>query len=321
MRKKISKILVTGGAGFIGSEFVRQAASQGRKVFVIDKLTYAGDLGRLRPVRGRYKFYRADICDRKQVDAVFRQVRPEAVAHFAAETHVDRSIVEPASFIRTNFEGTQVLMEACRKQRVKRFLHFSTDEVYGEIKIGRFSEGDRLRPSSPYAASKAAADLLVQAYFRTYGFPGIIARPCNNYGPWQYPEKLIPLAITRALRNQKVPVFLKGQHLREWLYVSDCAEAALELLDYGKLGEAYNVGSGQHKTNINVVKAILDLLAKPYTLIAFVRDRPGHDFRYALDAGKLTKELGWRAKTKFSEGLRATVCWYVNYCGKKKQHI
>ncbi len=317
MRAKLPEILVTGGAGFIGSEFIRQAVSRGEKAAVVDKLTYAGDLKRLEPVKGRYEFFRADICDRKFINAIFNEVRPRAVVHFAAETHVDRSIVDSFSFIRTNFEGTQALLEASRKFKVRRFLHVSTDEVYGEIKRGRFSEASPLEPSSPYAASKAAGDLLVRAYARTYGFPAIVVRPCNNYGPWQYPEKLIPLAITRALSNRKVPVFLKGRQVREWLYVADCAEAIMMVLRKGRLGEVYNIGSGERRVNINVVKGILNLLDKPEALIEFVKDRPGHDFRYALRSAKIKQELGWEAKTRFSQGLKATVEWYVenNYKG------
>jgi len=305
------KILVTGGAGFIGSEFVRQAVSSGYKVIVADKLTYAGDPARLKEVEGEYKFYKADICDKKSIESIFKKENPDAVVHFAAETHVDRSIQDTTPFIETNIKGTQVLLDVARKYKIKKFIHISTEEVYGEIAKGKFTEDSLLRPNSPYAASKAAADLLIRSYIRTYGFPAIIVRPSNNYGPWQYPEKLIPLAIMKALRGQKIPVYSKGENIREWLYVSDCANAILLILEKGRTGEIYNVGSGQEKRNIDVVKRILKILGKPQGLIEFVKDRPGHDFRYSLNSSEIKKELGWQAKVKFENGLENTVNWYL----------
>ena len=323
MRKKLSKIrdcprrglslkiLVTGGAGFIGSEFVRQAVSSGYKVIVVDKLTYAGDLARLKEVEGKYKFYKADICNKKQIQSIFSQEKPDAVLNFAAQTHVDRSIQDATPFLETNVKGTQVLLDVARKYKIKKFIHISTDEVYGEIKKGKFSEDSQLKPNSPYAASKAAADLLIKAYIRTYNFPAIIVRPCNNYGPWQYPEKLIPLMISRALRDLKVPVYGKGQNIREWLYVTDCIDAIFLILEKGRTGEIYNIGSGQEKRNIDVVKQILDILGKPQNLIEFVKDRAGHDIRYRLNSEKIRKEIGWQPKIKFDSGLENTVDWYL----------
>ncbi len=328
MRKKLSKILVTGGAGFIGSAFVRLLLSRDgssaesrtpaapirrgayiRKLIVVDKLTYAGDLKRLKEVKGRYKFYKADISDKKRMELIFRTERPDIIVHFAAESHVDRSIHDSTAFILTNVIGTQVLLDLSRKYKIKRLVHISTDEVYGEIKKGRFAEGSPLKPNSPYAASKAAADLLIRSYIRTYKLPAIIIRPCNNYGPWQYPEKLIPLTIAMAMQNKRVPVYAKGLNVREWLYVSDCAEAVMFLLRKGKAGEVYNIGSGHQERNLDVVRRILKILGKPSALIEFVRDRPGHDWRYALDSSKI-KELGWRSKADFDSGLNETVDWH-----------
>lgn len=311
MRKRISKILVTGGAGFIGSEFVRQSIAKGYRVVVVDKLTYAGDLGRLAEVKGKYKFYKVDICNKKMIGNIFRRERPQYVTHYAAESHVDRSIKDASPFIETNVKGTQVLLDTCRKYPVHKFIHISTDEVYGEIRWGRFKETSPFAPNSPYAAAKAAADLLVKAYIRTYGFPAIIARPCNNFGPWQYPEKLMPVIILNALKNKKVPVYAKGLNVREWLYVSDCARAILTILKKGRIGEIYNVGSGHERKNIDTVKSILKILGKTQTLIEFVKDRAGHDFRYSLNTDKIRRELGWQPILKFEDGLKKTVNWYV----------
>jgi dTDP-glucose 4,6-dehydratase len=305
------KILVTGGAGFIGSEFVRQAIKKGHKIVVVDKLTYAGDLARLKEVKDRYKFYKIDICDKKSIDSIFAKEKPEAVVSFAAETHVDRSIQDANPFIETNIKGTHILLDVAIKYKIKKFIQISSDEVYGDIERGSFAEDSPLKPNSPYAASKAAGDLLIKTYIRTYNFPAIIIRPCNNYGPWQYPEKLIPLMISRALRDLKVPVYGKGQNIREWLYISDCANAILLILEKGKTGEVYNIGSGQEKRNIDVVKRILKILGKPQGLIEFVKDRPGHDLRYSLNSSEIKKELGWQAKVKFENGLKNTVGWYL----------
>lgn len=311
MRKKLPKILVTGGAGFMGSEFVRQAVKQGYKTVVVDKLTYAGDLERLKEVKGKFKFYKADVCNQKQIESIFTKERLEVVVNFAAETHVDRSIVNPTPFIQTNIRVTQVLLDAAKRFRIEKFIHVSSDEVYGEIKKGKFSEDSPLRPGNPYAASKAAADLLVRAYIKTYNFPAIITRPCNNYGPWQYPEKLIPLAILKILRGEKVPVYAKGENVREWLYIEDCARGILKILEKGRLGQIYNLGSNQEKQNIEVVKMILKLLNADVRKIEFVKDRPGHDIRYKLNWHKITEEIGWKPKVNFEQGLNRTVRWYL----------
>lgn len=317
MRKKLCKIIVTGGAGFIGSEFVRQAVARGFWPVVIDKLTYAGDLDRLRSIKGFYKFYQADICDKAAMGPIFKAEKAEYIVHFAAESHVDRSILDASPFIDTNVKGTQVLLDECRRYHIRKLVHVSTDEVYGEIMKGSFLEDSPFRPNSPYAAAKAAADLLVQAYMRTYRFPACIVRASNNYGLWQYPEKLIPVIILKALKNKKVPVYAKGLNVREWLHVSDCARAVFAVLEHGKIGEAYNVANNQEKRNIDTVKAILRILKKPYQLIKFVKDRPGHDFRYSLNCGKIKDELGWQPLIKFEDGMKATVAWYI--CSKYAQ--
>jgi len=342
MRKRIYKILVTGGAGFIGSEFVRQLirgsprSTKGLSpqtkglspkgtdlevnargtlpaLVIVDKLTYAGDLERLKEVSGKYKFYRADICDKKRIESIFKKEKPHIVVHFAAETHVDRSILSSGPFLRTNVIGTQVLLDVARKWRVKKLIHISSDEVYGEIKKGKFTEDSPLRPNSPYAASKASADLIIKSYIRTYNFPAIIIRPCNNYGPWQYPEKLIPLAILKLLRNEKVPVYAKGKNVREWLYVEDCANAILKVLEKGRLGQIYNIGSNQERQNIEVVRSLLKILNADETKIHFIKDRPGHDIRYKLNWRKITKETAWKPRVKFDEGIRFTVNWYLRH--------
>jgi dTDP-glucose 4,6-dehydratase len=333
MRKRISKILVTGGAGFIGSAFVRlvlkcpsviarcETPKQSHNsLVVVDKLTYAGDLKRLQEVKGKFKFYKTDICNKKQIDLIFAKEKPEIVVHFAAESHVDRSIEDASVFIDTNIKGTQILLDASRKYGIGRFVHMSTDEVYGDIEKGQFFEHTPLNPSSPYSSSKAAGDLLVKSYIRTFGFPAVIVRPSNNYGPWQYPEKLIPVVIFKALNNQKVPVYAKGLNVREWLYVSDCADAIRLIMEEGKLGATYNLGSGNERRNIDIVKRILDILNKPHSLIQFVQDRPGHDIRYSLNFNKLKQELGWHSKVSFDSGMRRTVDWYVrNYAWTQKK--
>jgi dTDP-glucose 4,6-dehydratase len=306
------KILVTGGAGFIGSEFVRKAVRLGYEVSVVDALTYAGDLERLKEVERRYRFYKVDISDREALEEVFVKEKPQVVVHFAAESHVDRSILYPQVFVRTNVEGTLNLLDLSRVYSVERFINVSTDEVYGELgEEGEFNEDSPLKPNSPYSVSKAAQDMLGRAYFRTYGLPVITVRPSNNYGPWQYPEKLIPVVIYKALKDSPIPVYGTGNNVREWLYVSDCVEAILLVMEKGIPGEVYNIASGIEKRNIEVVRLILDLLGKSYDLIEFVQDRPGHDYRYAMSADKIEKELGWRAKTNFEEGLKLTVEWYL----------
>jgi dTDP-glucose 4,6-dehydratase len=243
-----------------------------------------------------------------------KSARPDAVVHWAAESHVDRSIADAAPFLETNVAGTQVLLDAAKDHGVMRFINISTDEVYGDLgKDGQFYEETPLNPSSPYSVSKASADMLGRAYHRTYGLPVITVRPSNNYGHWQYPEKLIPVVIMKALGNEKVPVYAKGENVREWLFVSDCAEAVFQIMEKGEAGEIYNVGSGEEKKNIDVVKTILDLLGKPEDLIEFTKDRPGHDFRYSLNSGKMKRELSWRSRTLFSEGIKKTVQWYVEH--------
>ncbi len=309
----MTKVLVTGGAGFIGSEFVRQAVKRGYKVVVVDKLTYAGDLKRLNSVIDQISFYRADISDRKAMEEIFSSEKPEIVVHWAAETHVDRSILNPSQFIDTNVKGTQTLLDLSRDHKVKRFINISTDEVYGELgEEGEFTEETPLNPSSPYSASKAAADMLGRAYWRTFKLPVITVRPSNNYGPWQYPEKLIPVVILKAIKNEKVPVYGKGLNVREWLHVSDCARAVLEIIEKGKDGAIYNVGSDEEKRNIEVVKTILEILGKPEDLIEFVPDRPGHDFRYSMNTERIRREIGWEPLVSFSQGIRETVSWYLS---------
>jgi len=312
MRKKLHNILVTGGAGFIGSEFVRQAVKK-YKVIVVDKLTYAGDLARLKEIEGKFKFYKTDICNKKLMNNIFKKEKPVSIVHFAAETHVDRSIQDASPFVETNVKGTQILLDASRKYKIKKFIQISTDEIYGEIANGEFNENSLIKPNSPYAASKAAADLLIKSYIRTYGFPAIIIRPCNNYGPWQYPEKLIPLAILKILKGGKVPVYAKGKNVREWLYVEDCARGILQVLEKGRLGEIYNIGSNQEKQNIEVVRNILRVLNTNEARIEFVKDRPGHDIRYKLNWRKITKETGWNPRVKFEEGIGLTVNWYLRH--------
>jgi dTDP-glucose 4,6-dehydratase len=312
------KLLVTGGAGFIGSEFVREGVKRGYEIVVVDKLTYAGDLDRLKEVKentslpGFITFYKADITNKEFIEHIFKTEKPKVVIHFAAESHVDRSILDASPFIKTNVEGTQVLLDVAKDIGVDKFINIATDEVYGELgQEGTFKEDSPLVPNSPYSSSKAAADMLGRAYYKTYKLPVITVRPSNNYGPWQYPEKLIPVVILKALNNEKIPVYGTGQNVREWLYVSDCAEAIFEIMEKGKIGEIYNVGSNQELRNIDVVKTILKILNKKEDLIEFVKDRPGHDFRYSLDTTKIKNELGWEAKTTFEEGIEKTVKWYI----------
>ncbi len=308
------KLLVTGGAGFIGSEFVRQVAARGVETTVVDKLTYAGDTGRLSEVEEKVNFINADINDRERIKEIFSLEKPDHVVNFAAETHVDRSILNSESFITTNVSGTFCLLdEAVRAGNIEKFLHISTDEVYGELgEEGEFTEESPFDPSSPYSASKASADMLVRAYSRTYGLPCIIARPSNNYGPWQYPEKLIPLIIVKALSDETIPVYGRGMNIREWLYVEDCAGAIFSLLDKGDTGEAYNIGSGIELRNIEVIETILSILGKPDSLIKFIKDRPGHDYRYALSSKKIERASAWKAGTDFKAGIEKTVSWYLD---------
>ena len=308
------KIMVTGGAGFIGSNFIRYLLGKYPEVEVInyDKLTYAGNLENLRDLDNdsRYSFVQGDIADQKMVaETVARLGCSGLIVNFAAETHVDRSIAAAGSFVNTDVYGTYVLLEAARKFNVARFLHISTDEVYGSIDRGSFTEESPLAPNSPYAASKAGGDLLVRAYFKTYNIPVIITRSSNNYGPYQYPEKVIPLFITNALKNEKLPLYGDGKNVRDWLYVADNCAAVDLVLRQGKLGEVYNIGGGNERQNDEITRFILNQLGKPEDFIKPVADRPGHDRRYSIDCGKI-KKLGWTPKTKFEAGLRTTVEWY-----------
>lgn len=307
----MARIIVTGGAGFIGSEFVRQAVERDFKVILIDKLTYAGDLQRLNDVKDKIKFYLIDISDREEIYAIFKKESPRFVVHFAAESHVDRSILNAAPFIETNIKGTLNLLDAARASNIEMFINISTDEVYGELdEDGYFFETSPLNPNSPYSVSKASADMLGRAYFRTYGIPVVTVRPSNNYGPWQYPEKLIPVVILKALQEEKIPVYGKGQNIREWLYVSDCANAIFYILNKSAAGDIYNLGSGEERKNIEVVRTVLKILNKKDDLIDFVEDRPGHDFRYSMNSDRI-KKLGWKTTLSFDDGIEKTVKWYL----------
>jgi dTDP-glucose 4,6-dehydratase len=308
------KILVTGGAGFIGSNFIRYFLSSHPQdsVLNLDKLTYAGNLGNLISIASdrRYEFVSGDVCNSALVsDLLGKSV--DAVIHFAAESHVDRSIVDAKEFIRTNIEGTFTLLEAARHQRIQRFIHVSTDEVYGSIQPGDFAdELSPLQPNSPYAASKAASDLLVRSSFKTYGFPSIITRASNNYGPNQFPEKLIPLIIANAMEDKKLPVYGDGRNERDWIHVDDHCRAIDRVLRKGRPGEIYNIGCGKPVTNLEIVSHLLKILGKPEELIEFVADRPGHDRRYALHIGKIMDELDWHPTIELEDGLRRTIQWY-----------
>ena len=310
MRQKLHKILVTGGAGFIGSEFVRQGVKAGYRILVVDNLSYAGDLARLKDVRGGITFYKVDITDRNRLETVFRKEKPEALVHFAAETHVDRSIKDARPFLSTNILGTHNLVELAIRYGLKRMVHISTDEVYGQSTTGWFKETDPIRPRNPYSATKASAELLVNAARVTYGLPAVIVRPSNNYGLWQYPEKFLPVIISSALKDQPIPVYGKGEQIREWLHVSDSARAIFTILEKGQLGEVYNIGTKFESRNIDTVKNILKLLGKGEELITFVPDRPGHDFRYSVAWDKL-KKLGWSPKVSFKDGIKETIAWYT----------
>lgn len=309
------RLLVTGGAGFIGSNFVRQALQRGQQVeiLVLDLLTYAGNLENLAPVADlpTFRFSRVDIRDAAAVRDAFRSFRPDAVVHFAAESHVDRSIHSPAEFVSTNVTGTGVLLEAARERPVERFLHVSTDEVYGSISAPHAADEERpLNPSNPYSASKAGADLLVLAYAKTHSLPVLITRASNTYGPYQFPEKLIPLMITNALADKPLPVYGDGLQVRDWLHVNDHCRAIEAVLAAGRAGETYNIGGGCSMRNIEVVRRVLDCCRKPESLIEHVPDRPGHDRRYALDSKKIKSDTGWEPGTSFDSGLWETVRWF-----------
>ncbi|MFN3301514.1 MAG: dTDP-glucose 4,6-dehydratase [Patescibacteria group bacterium] len=305
------KILVTGGAGFIGSNFIRYILKKYKnyQIFNLDKLTYCGNLDNLRDIEKspRYKFFKGDITNKKIVEKLAKKV--DVIVNFAAESHVDRSILEPDSFIKTNIFGTYILLEAVKKLKIKKYLQISTDEVYGSRKEGYFKETDPLNPSSPYSASKASADLLTLAYFKTYHLPVLITRSTNNYGPYQYPEKIIPLFVTNLLENKKVPLYGRGLNRRDWLYVLDNCRAIDLIIHRGKIGEIYNVASGEELTNLELTKIILKELNKDEKWIEYVKDRPGHDFRYAIDCSKI-KKLGWRPIYKFKEAIKETIKWY-----------
>ncbi len=307
------KLLVTGGAGFIGSEFVRKAVEKNYNVVVVDCLTYAGDLKRLDAIRDDIKFYNCSIEDKSALMQIFQDENPESVVHFAAETHVDRSILDASPFMTTNVIGTNNLLEMAKKFNIEKFINIATDEVYGELGAdGQFFEDTPLMPNSPYSVSKTSADMLGRAYFRTYNLPVVTLRPSNNYGHWQYPEKLVPVVILKAIRDEKIPVYGAGLNVREWLFVSDCADAILIALEKAKAGSVYNIGSNNEKQNIEVVKSILKLLDKDENLIEFVKDRLGHDFRYSVNIDKIKNELGWTPKVNFEEGIKSTVQWYLD---------
>jgi len=314
------KILITGGAGFIGANFCEyeQEHHPEDHYICLDALTYAGNLASLENVihQPNFTFVRGDIADRTCVNSLFEREKPDIVVNFAAETHVDRSVTDPEVFLRTNIMGTQALMDACRHYGVGRFHQVGTDEVYGDLPLDRpdlfFTEETPLHASSPYSASKASADLLVQAYARTFRLPITLTRCSNNYGAYQFPEKLIPLMISRALADQSLPVYGKGENVRDWLYVKDHCAAIDLVMRKGRDGEVYNVGGHNERQNIDVVKTILRELGKPESLITYVTDRPGHDRRYAIDPPKIHRELGWLPTTKFDDGIRLTVQWYLD---------
>ena len=314
-------IIVTGGAGFIGGNFVHYMlkAHPGYRIVCLDCLTYAGNMETLAPVMENpdFRFCKVDITDRDAVFKVFEEEHPDVVVNFAAESHVDRSIENPGVFLNTNIIGTQTMMDACRKYGIKRYHQVSTDEVYGDLPLDRpdlfFTEETPLHTSSPYSSSKAGADLLVMAYYRTYGLPVTISRCSNNYGPYHFPEKLIPLMIANALADKPLPVYGNGENVRDWLYVEDHCRAIDLIIHRGKVGEVYNVGGHNEKRNIDIVKIICHELGKPESLIVHVEDRKGHDRRYAIDPAKIHRELGWLPETKFEDGIKKTIKWYLEH--------
>lgn len=313
-------IIVTGGAGFIGSNFIFHMldAHPDDKIVCLDKLTYAGNLSTLKDVMDKenFRFVKLDICDREGVYQLFEEEKPDIVVNFAAESHVDRSIEDPSIFLQTNIIGTSVLMDACRKYGIERYHQVSTDEVYGDLPLDRpdlfFTEETPIHTSSPYSSSKAGADLLVQAYNRTFELPITISRCSNNYGPYHFPEKLIPLMIANALADKPLPVYGEGINVRDWLYVEDHCKAIDLIIHKGRVGEVYNVGGHNEMRNIDIVKLICKELGKPESLITFVTDRKGHDMRYAIDPTKIHNELGWLPETKFEDGIKKTIAWYLD---------
>lgn len=308
------RVIITGGCGFIGANFIRYFIKNHPryKIINIDKLTYAGNLENLKDFKNRknYHFVKTDICNALFMRRLFKKFKPDAVINFAAETHVDRSITAPNQFMKTNFLGVGILLNLCLDFSIKRFLQISTDEVYGSIKQGSFYENSLLTPSSPYAASKAGADGLVMAYHTTYKLPVLITRTTNNYGPYQFPEKLIPLVILNALKNKKIPVYGDGMNVRDWIYVEDNCAAIDQVLHKGKIGEIYNIAGKCEKSNIQVIKTLLRILNIDESLITYVKDRPGHDRRYSLSMSKIKKQLGWQPKTSFARGIKKTIQWY-----------
>lgn len=315
MHAENATYLVTGGAGFIGSNFIHYLYDNGLAGTIVnlDKLTYAGNLANLKKYDGyeNYHFIQGDICDKRIVDYVFSKFKPDYVINFAAESHVDRSIGAPDDFIKTDIFGAFTLLEAARKYQPKRFIQISTDEVYGSIDDGSFRETDQLMPTNPYSASKAGADRLAYSYYTTYELPVIITRASNNFGPYQFPEKLVPLFVTNALEDEFLPLYGDGKNIRDWLYVTDHCAAIQFIIENGNLGEVYNIGGGNERMNIEITSEILRVLDKPDTLIKPVKDRPGHDRRYSLDGGKL-EQLGWKPDTKFSMAMEDTIHWYAD---------
>ena len=313
-------LIVTGGAGFIGSNFIFYMLKQhpDYRIVCLDKLTYAGNLRTLASVmeHPNFRFVKLDICDREGVYRLFEEEKPDILVNFAAESHVDRSIEDPEVFLRTNILGTQVLMDACRRYGITRYHQVSTDEVYGDLPLDRpdllFTEQTPIRTSSPYSAAKASADLLVQAYHRTFGLPLTISRCSNNYGPWQFPEKLIPLMITNALADKPLPVYGNGENVRDWLYVEDHCKAIDLIIHKGRAGRVYNIGGHNEMRNIDIVRRICRELGKPESLITYVADRKGHDLRYAIDPARICEELGWLPETGFADGIKKTVRWYLD---------
>lgn len=313
------KIIVTGGAGFIGGNFVHYMVNKYPQdtILCLDKLTYAGNMETLEPVMNKdnFKFVKGDIADREFIYHLFEEEKLDVIVNFAAESHVDRSISDPGIFLQTNVLGTGVLLDACRKYGIQRYHQVSTDEVYGDLPLDRtdlfFTEETPIHTSSPYSASKASSDLLVQAYYRTFKVPATISRCSNNYGPYHFPEKLIPLMIANALNDMQLPVYGKGENVRDWLYVEDHCIAIDLIVRKGKVGEIYNIGGHNERTNLEVVKTILHELNKSEDLIHYVTDRPGHDMRYAIDPAKIKKELGWEPTTPFDEGIKKTIKWYL----------
>ena len=314
------KIIVTGGAGFIGGNFVHFMVNKypDYDIICLDALTYAGNLETLEPVMDnpKFKFVKGDIADREFVYKLFEEEKPDVIVNFAAESHVDRSITDPGIFLQTNIIGTGVLLDACRKYGITRYHQVSTDEVYGDLPLDRpdlfFTETTPLHTSSPYSASKASADLLVLAYHRTFKLPVTISRCSNNYGPYHFPEKLIPLMIANCLNDKPLPVYGKGENVRDWLYVEDHCRAIDMIIHDGRVGEVYNIGGHNERTNLQVVETIIDALGKSRDLIQYVTDRPGHDMRYAIDPTKIHDELGWEPTTKFDDGIKKTIDWYLN---------